>query len=144
MSRLRIEGKYAIETSRWLSSVAALVIQRHVRAVRGRQSSAELDSQPTHRSPRDSMWHAAAPHLERLPRHQRQAVELRLRDGMRYSQIAVLLDLPVGTVRSRLARGRARLKALIAGTSQTSALLAASGGLRDEAEARWEGLSTES
>ena len=46
------------------------------------------------------------PCVERLPESQRQVVELRFREGMRYADIADCLGIPIGTVRSRLARAR--------------------------------------
>ena len=46
------------------------------------------------------------PCVELLSKRQRQVVELRFREGMRYSDIADRLGIPVGTVRSRLARAR--------------------------------------
>jgi len=37
-----------------------------------------------------------------LPEKQRDALQLRLGEGLTYEEIAVVLDIPVGTVRSRL------------------------------------------
>ena len=34
-------------------------------------------------------------------------------EGMRYDRVAAILNVPVGTVRSRLARGRAKLRRLM-------------------------------
>jgi RNA polymerase sigma-70 factor (ECF subfamily) len=48
-----------------------------------------------------------------LPRDQRQVVILAARDGQRYEDMATMLGLPIGTVRSRLSRGRTRLRELI-------------------------------
>ena len=48
-----------------------------------------------------------------LPREQRTVVVLAGREGKRYEEIAATLGVPVGTVRSRLSRARARLRALI-------------------------------
>ena len=45
-----------------------------------------------------------------LPDEFREAVILRDLEGLSYEEVAQVLDVPVGTVRSRLARGRAQLK----------------------------------
>lgn len=47
--------------------------------------------------------------LTRLPEEFRAAVVLRDLCDLEYSDIAQLLDVPAGTVRSRIARGRAQL-----------------------------------
>jgi RNA polymerase sigma-70 factor, ECF subfamily len=49
--------------------------------------------------------------LDELPEDQRMVVALVVLDGMSYQQAADILDVPVGTVMSRLARARARLVA---------------------------------
>ena len=49
--------------------------------------------------------------LERLPFEQRTAIVLREVDGMSYEEIAYSLELPVGTVKSRLTRARQALRA---------------------------------
>jgi RNA polymerase sigma-70 factor (ECF subfamily) len=51
--------------------------------------------------------------LAALPEEFRVAVVLRDHLGLDYAEIAEALDLPPGTVRSRIARGRARLAALL-------------------------------
>lgn len=52
--------------------------------------------------------------LDRLPPEQREAVLLCDLWGFEYEEIAAITDAPVGTVRSRIARGRARLAGLLA------------------------------
>jgi RNA polymerase sigma factor, sigma-70 family len=47
--------------------------------------------------------------LSTLPADYRAAVALRDLAGLDYSEIASVLDIPIGTVRSRIARGRAAL-----------------------------------
>lgn len=44
--------------------------------------------------------------LERLPARHRQIMELRLIDDMSYEEISEMLGIPVGTVKSRIARAR--------------------------------------
>jgi RNA polymerase sigma factor (sigma-70 family) len=50
--------------------------------------------------------------LRRLPRKHRDVVGLCLVAGLTYEEAAVALGVPVGTVRSRLARGRLQLAEL--------------------------------
>jgi len=48
--------------------------------------------------------------LGRLPEEQRQALLLVSLEGLSYAETAEVLDIPVGTVMSRVARGRERLR----------------------------------
>jgi RNA polymerase sigma factor (sigma-70 family) len=52
--------------------------------------------------------------LSELPVEFREVVVLREMEGFSYKEIADVIDLPLGTVMSRLARGRKRLHALLA------------------------------
>ena len=52
--------------------------------------------------------------LMELPVEFREVVVLREMEGFSYKEIAGVIDLPLGTVMSRLARGRKRLHALLA------------------------------
>lgn len=49
-------------------------------------------------------------HLETLPELQRQVIELVDIDGLSYAETAEIIDLPIGTVMSRLHRGRAKIR----------------------------------
>ena len=51
--------------------------------------------------------------LQHLSREQRQVVLLVGLEGLSYAEAAEVLDIPVGTVMSRLARGRDRLRGLM-------------------------------
>ena len=60
--------------------------------------------------------------LARLPEEYRAPVVLRDQLGLDYAEIAEVLDIPPGTVRSRIARGRAALaRRLTAGNQTTDA-----------------------
>jgi RNA polymerase sigma-70 factor (ECF subfamily) len=51
--------------------------------------------------------------MERLPDEQRMAIALVLVEGLSYRDAAGALDVPIGTLTSRLARGREALQALL-------------------------------
>lgn len=57
--------------------------------------------------------------LERLPEEQRLAVALVLVEGLSYKEAAHTLDIPIGTLTSRLARGREALQAMLADARET-------------------------
>jgi RNA polymerase sigma-70 factor (ECF subfamily) len=51
--------------------------------------------------------------IAKLPEEQRSVILLVGLEGMRYEEVAVVLDVPVGTIRSRLSRGRDALRRLM-------------------------------
>ena len=51
--------------------------------------------------------------MARLPEEQRLAVSLVLVEGLPYKEAALVLDVPIGTLTSRLARGREALRAML-------------------------------
>jgi len=51
--------------------------------------------------------------IAKLPEEQRSVILLVGLEGMRYEEVAEILDVPVGTVRSRLSRGREALRRLM-------------------------------
>ena len=53
--------------------------------------------------------------LEQLPLEQKEIVLLVALEDMAYADVAKTLDIPIGTVMSRLSRGRERLRVLMAG-----------------------------
>jgi RNA polymerase sigma-70 factor, ECF subfamily len=58
--------------------------------------------------------------LEELPAEFREVLVLRELEGMSYREIADLMSVPVGTVMSRLARGRERLQQQLTGSAKRS------------------------
>jgi len=53
--------------------------------------------------------------LEQLPIEFREVLIMREMEELSYKEISTIADLPIGTVMSRLARGRKRLRELLAG-----------------------------
>ena len=51
--------------------------------------------------------------LRRLPEELRTAVVLREFSGMNYDEISEIMEIPLGTVRSRIFRARARLREML-------------------------------
>lgn len=57
--------------------------------------------------------------LARLPEEFRAPIVLRDQLGLDYAEIAAVLEIPPGTVRSRIARGRAALARTLGGNQTT-------------------------
>ena len=58
--------------------------------------------------------------MARLPQEQREAVSLVLVEGLPYREAADVLDVPIGTLTSRLARGREALQAMLGTEGENS------------------------
>ncbi len=56
--------------------------------------------------------------LEDLPVEFREAIVLREMEGLSYKEIADIAGVPIGTVMSRLARGRKRLQIYLTSAAQ--------------------------
>lgn len=61
----------------------------------------------------DDVWTA----MRKLPDEQREAVALVCVEGLAYREAAETLGVPIGTLTSRLARGREALQAMLGGAS---------------------------
>jgi RNA polymerase sigma-70 factor (ECF subfamily) len=55
--------------------------------------------------------------LQRLPEEQRMAIGLVLVEGLSYKEAAEVMEVPIGTLTSRLARGREALAAMLSEAS---------------------------
>jgi len=93
----------------WLLGIATNVMRRHWRSERRRLAAyaraVSHDPPGVLPDPDGEAIRAVA----RLPRRQREVVLLHAWADLSYEQIAIALNLPVGTVRSRLSRARRTL-----------------------------------
>ncbi|MBS1136875.1 MAG: polymerase subunit sigma-24 [Proteobacteria bacterium] len=80
----------------------------------GDDAPSEPEMRPTQSDALEVRDLAAA--LQRLPVEQREVMLLVGLEELSYEETAKALSVPIGTVMSRLSRGRERLRALLAGT----------------------------
>jgi RNA polymerase sigma factor (sigma-70 family) len=98
----------------WLQQVAYRTAScARSAAARRRQyerNAAEMSARATNKVEHDDLGEAIHQEVARLPERYRNAVVLCLLEGLTPEQAAAHLKCPVGTVHSRLARGRERLR----------------------------------
>ncbi|MBZ0090866.1 MAG: RNA polymerase sigma factor [Sulfuricellaceae bacterium] len=104
----------------WLFTIMHNVYVNEVRKSRAAGFSVELDDEALQVSVRASQEDALVLRdltaaLRSLPFEQREVLLLAGLEQMPYKEIANVLNIPSGTVMSRLARGRERLRELMAG-----------------------------
>nr|WP_246303834.1 sigma-70 family RNA polymerase sigma factor [Nocardioides thalensis] len=108
----------------WLYGVAANVCRNHLRsarrqgALRGRLRAVALDEADhaddvAERVDDERRMATLLDAAAGLSHRDRQILTLVAWEGLSYQQVSVALDIPVGTVRSRLSRSRARLAQLM-------------------------------
>src|ERR1700730_11949680 len=101
----------------WLFTI---MHDQHVNDVRRgvrERNTVELEQAPMLTAPSNAIPRLELRDLERalvnLPHEQREVILLVGLEGMRYDQVAEILNVPIGTVRSRLSRGRDQLRTLM-------------------------------
>lgn len=111
----------------WMYRIARNLFLNQVRdrKVRGQHLEiADLDRHASQDGAREMDAHltlgAVRRLVGRLPEEQRSVLMLVCVEGLSYKEVAEILDLPMGTVTSRLARARLSLKALMDGTAQVT------------------------
>lgn len=105
----------------WLFGIAANLMRRHWRAERRRlRAYGRLDAREQESEAGDRVDLVAA--LDGIPAKEREALLLFALADLSYEEIALALEVPVGTVRSRLARARDRLRKGLDGALPEGAL----------------------
>src|SRR5207248_8104880 len=94
----------------WLLGIAANLLRRHWRTER-RRLAAYARSAPVGSPATESPGIEVVAALDSLSKDERETLFLYAVADLSYEEIALALDVPVGTVRSRLARARARVRA---------------------------------
>ena len=96
----------------WLRMLALNICRMWLR---GRKLEVEelTEEIPAGRPPEHDLLHAMRRGLTRLSAPHRLALVLHYLEGLLYDEVAAFLDVPVGTVMSRLHRGRRELKRLV-------------------------------
>ena len=108
-------GELALEP--WVFGIVrnAWLDEARARQRRGRVFAPEQEGETVGRAHVDA--HAVVMSVEaammKLPEEQRTAVALVLVEGLSYKEAAAALDVPIGTVTSRLARGREALQRML-------------------------------
>ena len=121
----------------WLYGIATNLLRRHRRSearrlratsrLSGVASTADADEDRViDAADAEALLPAVADVVVDLPDDEREVLLLFAWEGLAYEDIAVALDVPVGTVRSRLNRGRRRIRDLL-----DHELTAKEGGRRD-------------
>jgi len=98
---------FRIARNLWIDTVRSKLRRDRGRAPVEDAESIGVDARPAVEARIDLKRAMAA--LQRLPEEQREVVSLILIEGFGYREAAELLDLPIGTVSSRLVRGRQAL-----------------------------------
>ena len=105
---------FRITRNLWIDTVRARGRQQARFVAEEQGASVGFDPRPKTEAAIDLRRAMAA--LERLPDEQREVVALILVDGLGYREAAETLSLPIGTVSSRLVRGRKALLTLLGET----------------------------
>ncbi|GAA1554382.1 sigma-70 family RNA polymerase sigma factor [Actinomadura kijaniata] len=116
--RVRMESASLLP---WLYGVAANVLHNHRRGLRRHrdalarlplpETTADDADDTAARLDAERQMRAVLASIDRLSRRDREILTLSAWEGLSYQEIATALGIRVGTVRSRLARARERLRA---------------------------------
>ncbi len=102
--------------STWLYRIAYNVFRENARkrkelvGIDEERLQAEVDPQTTDPALRHDLMNA----LANLPLHERTAVTLCCQNGLSHDEASRVLDIPLGTVKTNVLRGREKLKKMLA------------------------------
>ena len=131
--RIAFEKRASFDCARvdarpWMYGIATNLVAKHRRSeARRLHATARLAAEHPSQTDADSViaavdagvvWPKVADAVTQLPDGERDALLLFAWEDLSYAEVAAALDVPVGTVRSRLNRARARLRELIAATGR--------------------------
>ncbi|MEO8315844.1 MAG: RNA polymerase sigma factor [Pseudomonadota bacterium] len=105
---------FGIMKNTWIDDLRARKRERNVVGDHDPENVAD----GSHRAMEDGLSIAAA--MQRLPYDQQLAVSLVLVEGLSYQEAADVLEIPVGTLTSRLSRGRETLATLLDSAGATA------------------------
>lgn len=129
--RIAFERRRAFDMSHdssrpWLYGIATNLLhaqrrheERRLRALQrlaarvGAEPGGDVFSASDERADADAEAHRVGPALAQLARGERDALLLFAVEGLTYREVAAALEVPLGTVRSRINRARARLRELL-------------------------------
>ena len=113
------QRKPGANLSSWMFGIMknAFIDDRRARGRRGEVALPDDSGEHPAVSPVDmqtSLW-SVSEAMNKLPEDQRLAIALVLVEGLSYKEAAEVLEIPIGTLTSRLARGRTALSAALGG-----------------------------
>jgi len=132
--RIAFERRASFDVTRtsarpWLYGIATNVLAKHrrsearrlratARLAEGRSSRDDVTEQVDAAVDASDLWPRVAEAIMTLPDGERDVLLLYVWEDLSYDDIAAALGVPVGTVRSRLNRARARLRELDAASGE--------------------------
>jgi RNA polymerase sigma-70 factor (ECF subfamily) len=102
----------------WLFGIARHMLARHYRQKRDLPAVAQLWYEPA--PARDDRLAVMREAIRQLPAELRDTLELRLEQELSYEEIAHVLDIPIGTVRSRLHNAVRQLRGTMTKPEETN------------------------
>ena len=109
----RIAANACYDELRWRKSRPSTSLDERQGAGERAFDVADKAPAPEERAEQSELKDAIEAALRQLPDEQRLAIVLCDAQGMDYAEIAAVMQCSLGTVKSRIARGRARLRAIL-------------------------------